>query len=207
VRRATGPVVVGPEDDLAVLERRFAEEANTAPRTSDVDLDAFRSAREQEACGDREQLPLPLRAWRSARDLVARLRPAWGAPAAGYSIPFDLLTSKPHPKVHVALLPVREHWQVPQHLRLGGWNECPDAAVHAAMMREWGERFGAEVVCANFDTLELRVARPPRRRDEARKLAREHYLYCSDIVEQGVGSVEALALALLRAPTWYFWWD
>jgi hypothetical protein len=38
-------------------------------------------------------------------------------------------------------------------------------------------------------------------------LAWEQYWYCLDIVDQGVGSVSALAATLLNSTYWYFWWD
>ncbi|MEN3327087.1 MAG: hypothetical protein V7638_1894 [Acidobacteriota bacterium] len=51
------------------------------------------------------------------------------------------------------------------------------------------------------------VARPASTRDEALALAKQQFIYCSDIVHQGVGSVEALAATLFGATVWYFWWD
>ena len=38
-------------------------------------------------------------------------------------------------------------------------------------------------------------------------LALEHFLYCTDIVNQGYGTVEALAAVLLKSKYWHFWWD
>jgi len=38
-------------------------------------------------------------------------------------------------------------------------------------------------------------------------LAKEQFLYCSDIVEQGAGSIRNLASILLNGRAWYFWWD
>jgi hypothetical protein len=38
-------------------------------------------------------------------------------------------------------------------------------------------------------------------------LAKEQYAYCADIVEQGVGTIEALAATLLNGHIWFFWWD
>ncbi|WP_425580779.1 DUF4253 domain-containing protein [Streptomyces thermospinosisporus] len=35
----------------------------------------------------------------------------------------------------------------------------------------------------------------------------EHYAYCSDIVDQGTGSIEDLAASQLRGKSRYFWWD
>ena len=57
------------------------------------------------------------------------------------------------------------------------------------------------------DTIELHVARSPRTRDDALALAYEQYAYCSDIVDQGAGTLEALAAVLVHASVWFFWWD
>lgn len=51
------------------------------------------------------------------------------------------------------------------------------------------------------------VPRPPRDRVEAKALAREQYLYCADIMEQGTNTLVKLASALLDAEAWFFWWD
>ena len=53
----------------------------------------------------------------------------------------------------------------------------------------------------------MQVARPPQTKEEALELARQQYLFCNDIVDQGVGDVESLAKTLLYSPVWYFWWD
>jgi Domain of unknown function (DUF4253) len=44
-------------------------------------------------------------------------------------------------------------------------------------------------------------------RKDALDLAREQYIYCSDIVSQGTGTLEALAAGLLGGTAWFFWWD
>ncbi len=59
----------------------------------------------------------------------------------------------------------------------------------------------------NHDVIEVLVQRPPDTKEAAFKLAREQYLYCPDNVEQGAGSLHALAASLWRSPSWYFWWD
>ena len=41
----------------------------------------------------------------------------------------------------------------------------------------------------------------------AMDLAQAQFLYASDIVHQGVGSVSALGSTLINAPFWSFWWD
>jgi hypothetical protein len=59
----------------------------------------------------------------------------------------------------------------------------------------------------SHDVVNIRVRRKPATRAEALDLAREQYAYCSDIIEQGVGTVSALAAALMENDWWYFWWD
>jgi hypothetical protein len=55
--------------------------------------------------------------------------------------------------------------------------------------------------------MDLNVTRPPQTRPEALDLAREHYVYCSDIVHQGLGTLSALAARLMGNAWWAFWWD
>src|SRR5262249_59409253 len=98
-------------------------------------------------------------------------------------------------------------WHVPAVLPLGGWNDCPKPEVHVAMFESWGRRQGAEVMTVGGDVVEMRVGRPPRTRDEAIALAKEQYLYCTDIVDQGTETIDALAYGLRENPVWFFWWD
>src|SRR5205823_214172 len=119
----------------------------------------------------------------------------------------DPLTEKPYPEVVLTVLPTAESWTAPCFLRFGNWNEVPPPEVHAALFKYWSERYGATVACIASDVVEFTVARPPKSRAEAMELANQHYVYCTDIVDQGVETLEALAATLLNAPTWYFWWD
>jgi len=124
-----------------------------------------------------------------------------------FLIPRDVLTQRPLPIVWIALLPTQVPWEVPALLRFGGWNECSEPALHVALMKRWHARYGAEVVGVSGDVVEMRVSRLPSDRAQALALAREQFLYCPDLVYQGVGSVEALAATLLGSHVWYFWWD
>jgi hypothetical protein len=131
--------------------------------------------------------------------------PAW--PRSRLTIPLDQRSRQPLPEVVVALVPTTRPWEVAAHLRLGDWNEHPAPAAHVAMHRSWHERYGAEIVGATHDVVEMRVLRPPGDREGALELALEQYVYCADIVQQGTDSIEALAAGLVEAPVWYFWWD
>ncbi len=109
--------------------------------------------------------------------------------------------------VVIALIPTQICWQIPAYLNLGGWNSCPIPEEHICLMKRWYEIYGAEVVGINHDTIEMRVTKPPLDEKTAMSLAKEQYLYCNDIVDQGTQTLSALASTLIEGSVWYFWWD
>lgn len=129
------------------------------------------------------------------------------SPNEHLSAHLDVMSRKPHSEVVLTVLPAAETWMAPCYLRIGGWNAMPGAAEHAALFKFWNEQYGATVACIADDVIEFTVARPPKTREEALRLAKQQFVYCADIVHQGVGSVEGLAATVLNAPVWYFWWD
>jgi hypothetical protein len=110
-------------------------------------------------------------------------------------------------RVLILLIPTKNSWETFAFLGFGGWNSCPDTATHIAIAKQWYERYGAEVVGISQDTIEMRVRKPPLDGDTAFRLAQEQYIYCTDIVDQGVGSLTRLAVNLYGNKIWYFWWD
>lgn len=109
----------------------------------------------------------------------------------------------------VALVPAGAGWQVPALLGFGGWNNCPEPAVHAAVLRYWGERHGADLACLTGDGLELAVARPPRTPADALGFAWEYTSYCLDAVDglYRADSLAWLAASLIDADVVHLWWD
>ena len=131
-------------------------------------------------------------------------------PNTSFTVPIDDLTGEPAPDVRILLVPTRNGWEVPAFVPFGGaggWNDCPQDAAHVAVLKYWFERFGAELVAMSDDVLELQIARPPASDEAAAAIANEQYAYCGDIVEQGVGTVPALAQSIKACGIWYFWWD
>jgi hypothetical protein len=119
----------------------------------------------------------------------------------------DVLTGEIKPEVYLGLAKIEKPWHLPAMLKYGAWNDCPEPEVHCAFHREWQERFGAEITGMSGDVLECAVKNPPTDQKAATLLAWEQFWYCTDIVEQGCGSVSNLAATLLNSPYWYFWWD
>lgn len=128
-------------------------------------------------------------------------------PVRAFSSCFNALSGKAYPRVWIGMFPTVESCDIPAHLGFGDWNACPKPHEHVAVLKHWAERYGVELVTAASDIIELRAARRPATREEALSLAREQFYYCSDIVEQGVGSIATLAKLLMEGNFWFFWWD
>lgn len=102
---------------------------------------------------------------------------------------------------------VDENWKIPAFFNYGGWNDCPDASEHCAVWRRWEKKYGAKIVGVSGDIIEAYISHPPETREDAMELAWEQYLYCYDIVDQGMETISNLGAMLLNSKTWYFWWD
>jgi len=157
------------------------------------DLNAWFACREKELVEDAGELPIGT--WQDPED----------PPNGGLWFPFEN-------GIHLnpwwmGIVPASEPWQIPLSLAYGNWNDCPNPIVHAAMCRHWHETSGANLVAVGADTVEFMVRKPPCTPEAALLLAKEQYLYCTDIVDQGIGSISALAASLIDNTTWNFWWD
>lgn len=106
----------------------------------------------------------------------------------------------------LAEIPVKNPWEVFAYLPFGGWNECPANEEHMAVAKYWFEKYGAVPALMTHDVLEYSLPAPVSR-EKAIEVAWEQFTYCSDIVEQGVGTVGRLADGLAKSSYWYFWWD
>lgn len=95
--------------------------------------------------------------------------------------------------------------------RLIGWsgaaNYAVDGAQHEVVLTHWYRRFGAELLTLGSDVVELSVPHPPTDPADIARTAEEQTHYCTDIVDQGVGSTTALAEGQVYSHTWFFWWD
>jgi predicted DNA-binding WGR domain protein len=90
---------------------------------------------------------------------------------------------------------------------MGAANYDGDPLDMTTVLRSWERRFDAYVVGMGTDTLLLAVGRPPRDLASATAIAAEHYAFCPDNIQQGVGSVREYAESLVDAEVWPFWWD
>lgn len=155
----------------------------------------------------RKRLDAYLNSGGQSRELPRSAWPADTAPLTDYSLPTKLSSDEFPTEVWMLLLPTRSSAEVFAILDYGNWNDYPASAEHVAMHIRWLKKYGAEIVGISSDVIEMRCPRPPTTRDAAIALAIEHFAYCSDIVDQGYGTIDNLAAALLGGRVWYFWWD
>lgn len=124
----------------------------------------------------------------------------------GFNLPFDF-DGQPF-QVTVALVPAAASWLVPVTLQDEGPYHLPDPAEHAAIMRHWQDRYGAEPVVWTATTVEYAVSRPPATRPDALSLAREYQLYNEGAYDNyRADTLTELAASLMNAPVWRMWWD
>jgi predicted DNA-binding WGR domain protein len=107
----------------------------------------------------------------------------------------------------IIFCPTNVNWQVCAVLDWGNWNDCVGPEYHAAVHRSWGTEYGAELVCVVRDILEFKVSRPPTTVESAMQLAHRQFVYCPDVVHQGVQTISNLGKTLINSHRWYFWWD
>lgn len=213
------PVLLGYGDDMARIEPGSGSVEERLARARNIDpAEWFRGCQEDQMENLREQID---ELYDCGEEGDARRseqvvqdggypRGPWpeGTPVGAGPVELFSVHFRPSERpIYVGLVPTRTPWQVPSILNFGGWNACPQPAEHSAILKYWLERYDAELLTVTNDVLEFRVGRPPSDRESAIALAKEQYLYCPDIVEQGTDTIDRLAAALLGSPVWFFWWD
>jgi hypothetical protein len=76
-------------------------------------------------------------------------------------------------------------------------------------MKYWHQKYGAVPGVAAYHVLEFVLPKPVTDKEEALRLANEHYSFCYVRVEQydDEYTIGKLAHCLMQSTVWYFWWD
>lgn len=205
-----------PESGVYPVLLGDKEEYETVRETYDCNRSEFGPAAEMIAQSRTETAQAWFAARREELDLddawLTQEDAKWPAPTGEVDQPeihthLDLLKGRPKKIVYIAEAKVSAGWEAFAQLAWGGFNECPFPHEHCLLHRTWAEEYGAELVSMSDAVVECRVARPPQTRQAALALAKQQYLYCPDIVDQGTESIVGLAAELLKCPYWFFWWD
>jgi hypothetical protein len=192
------PVILGDPKELSLLLDGINESKSTPDEiikaSQKIDVEQFIARRKN---GDEEYYgSVEVGHW-----------PKNTEPYSGLTGHTSVLTSKPLKHVLICKVPTPHSWEVPAYLFYGGWNECPLAEEHVAILKYWKEKYGADIITLKGDVIECTVADPPQTPEDAIALANEQFVYCPDIVYQGAETIAALASGLKNGTTWFFWWD
>ncbi len=126
------------------------------------------------------------------------------------TIPFYIFSQKPKPEIYIFIVPTSQAWQVPIYFNWDVYREDEELSnvnMVSGMFKYWEDKYGAEIVAMDGATIEAIAKKPPTTREQAISLAHEQFIFCYDIVYQGVGTIDHLAATLLDSKYWYFWWD
>ncbi|MEE1125276.1 MAG: DUF4253 domain-containing protein [Acutalibacteraceae bacterium] len=111
-------------------------------------------------------------------------------------------------EVLLLYVPTTKPWELVAYVPFGGWNECPDVEEMTAICKYWYEKYGAVPVTVSHDVMEMRVPEPIKKED-ALEVAKEHYAFTPDRVDQctATGTLSEVAECLAVSKIWFFWWD
>ena len=105
-------------------------------------------------------------------------------------------------------IPVQHPWEIIAWIPMGGWNECPAPEEMISICKYWYEAYGAIPAVFTHDVMEFYAPKKLNGADSL-EVAKEHYAFCVDRVDQGTRTytLSELAVGLQDSDTWYFWWD
>lgn len=104
----------------------------------------------------------------------------------------------------LAVIKSDDRFEILRVMQTGGVNYDVFPKDVQERLREWDERFGIDILGAGFDWAQAEFVNKP---DDMDAFAAEVYEFCPDVVEQGSGSVEALAKEMSDTNSVFLWWD
>lgn len=110
-------------------------------------------------------------------------------------------------KIYLAEIPTVNPYEVMAYIPMGGFGECPDNITHVAIAKLWYNEYKAVPFAVGSDGLIFKCDKIIKNEEALEKLALEQYLYCGNIIWQGVETLNNLKNALSDALYWHFWWN
>ena len=104
----------------------------------------------------------------------------------------------------LAILKTQDQFDALRTMKTNGANFDIDTDRVVARLGAWHRQYGLDIYGAGLDFVEAHFVRQP---PDMRAFAQEVYEFCPDVVDQGAGSVAALAHEMKRENMLYLWWD
>jgi hypothetical protein len=104
----------------------------------------------------------------------------------------------------MAILKTTDKYEILSQIKTDGINYDIDTDSLIKIIRTFDNKYSLDLVGASGDWCEFKIEKEPA---DWLTFAKEAYEVCPDIVDQGSGSVEALADEMKKTKRLYFWWD
>ena len=140
---------------------------------------------------------------KTSTDIVMKLRDSFKK--EGYSI-FLLENNfgiQNQPDV-IGILKTIDKYKILKEIKTNGANYDIDPDSLINLIKVFDKKYSLDLVGASGDWCEFIINNEPKNWLE---LAKEAYKVCPDIVDQGTGTVDALAEEMKKTKHLYFWWD
>lgn len=141
----------------------------------------------------------------SARELVSRLRKRLPAGWVAFVGTSRWLGDEQHnAAVEVVVGPGRDPFDILRLARSNAINYGMETESLVKKLRAYNAIVTIDIWHAETDTIELDLAELPK---DLPAFTKDLYAFCPDIVDQGVGSVQALEREIAKTKRVFLWWD
>ena len=106
--------------------------------------------------------------------------------------------------VELVLAPGSDQFDILRLAATDGVNYGLETEDIVSRLKRWHEQTGIDIWQAETDSVQFDFKRTP---PDPQAFARELYEFCPDVVDQGLGDMEALEMALREQTSVYLWWD
>ncbi|MEW5737886.1 MAG: DUF4253 domain-containing protein [Myxococcota bacterium] len=140
-----------------------------------------------------------------ARDVLTEVRAALPKGCVAWLGTTRWLGDEQHPdKVELAIAEGSSQFDILRHAASDAINYGLETEDLVKQLTAYDEQHGIDIFHAETDTIEFDVTGEV---DDWAAFAKDLYKFCPDIVDQGVGSVDALEATLAETGSVYLWWD
>lgn len=105
---------------------------------------------------------------------------------------------------NIGILKTTDKYTVLRQIATDGinWDITNDSLI--TIIKTFDKKYSLELIGASGDWCEFIIHNEPKNWTQ---LAKEVYKVCPDVVDQGAGTIQALADEMKRTKRLYFWWD
>jgi hypothetical protein len=139
-----------------------------------------------------------------AKDLVLKLRGVLPHEMLAFVGTHQWLGKEKFKGVEVVVIAGKSQFDILRLMRSNGANYDLATEDIVAKLVQYDSAFGIRIFHAETDVVEFDLLRTP---GDMTAFANDVYVFCPDIVDQGVGDVKKLAEAIEAEGTVYLWWD